>query len=180
MFVHDGRVNYATDCKIEDGFPLIKNKIFFGSFPAGHISHFFGLSEDFFASGEERVTRYFLNDRKKSQYPLPTDHWIHRNICKHGLIDFGSVAFAALHFSLFTYPKRIYLVGCDTSQAGHFYDKPQSRSSLDVRNVKIGYARMKMFARLYYPDTEIISVNPVGLKGLFRDVYTDSYKASLS
>lgn len=26
-----------------------------------------------------------------------------------------------------------------------------------------------------YPDMEIISVNPVGLKGLFRDVYTESY-----
>ena len=26
-----------------------------------------------------------------------------------------------------------------------------------------------------YPKTEIISVNPVGLKGLFKDVYTQSY-----
>ncbi len=34
---------------------------------------------------------------------------------------------------------------------------------------------MKGFAKTYYPETEIISVNPVGLKGLFHDVYTESY-----
>ena len=51
---------------------------------------------------------------------------------------------------------------------------------MNVQNVKIGYARIKMFARLYYPDTEIISINPVGLRGLFRDAYTDNYKATLN
>ena len=34
---------------------------------------------------------------------------------------------------------------------------------------------MKKFAEVYYPETEIISVNPIGLKGLFRDVYTESF-----
>jgi len=34
---------------------------------------------------------------------------------------------------------------------------------------------VKKFAALHYPDTEIISVNPVGLKGMFHDMYTESY-----
>ena len=102
--------------------------------------------------------------------------WIYRDICRHELTDFYSVVFPAIQFALFTYPKKIYLVGCDTSRAGHFYDKPQTKSDLHVQNVKIGYALIKMFARLHYPDTEIISVNPVGLKGLFKEMYTENYK----
>ena len=27
----------------------------------------------------------------------------------------------------------------------------------------------------YYPETEIISINPVGLKGLFRDEFTKAF-----
>ena len=34
---------------------------------------------------------------------------------------------------------------------------------------------VKEFAEQYYPETEIISVNPVGLKGLFRDEYTEEF-----
>ena len=37
------------------------------------------------------------------------------------------------------------------------------------------WKKMKEFAELYYPDTEIISVNPVGLKGLFKDEFTETY-----
>ena len=45
--------------------------------------------------------------------------------------------------------------------------------------MKTGYAQMKMFARFYYPETEIISINHVGLCGLFKDVYTDEYLEAL-
>lgn len=33
----------------------------------------------------------------------------------------------------------------------------------------------RYFAKQYYPNTEIISVNPVGLKGIFTDLYTEKY-----
>ena len=33
------------------------------------------------------------------------------------------------------------------------------------------WKRLKLFANKLYPGTEIISVNPVGLKGLFKDIY---------
>ena len=45
--------------------------------------------------------------------------------------------------------------------------------------MRVSYARLKTFADQYYPDTEIISINPVGLKGLFKDIYTEEYKNSL-
>ena len=38
-----------------------------------------------------------------------------------------------------------------------------------------GHRNVKKFSALHYPDMEIISVNPVGLKGMFHDVYTQSY-----
>lgn len=80
--------------------------------------------------------------------------------------DFGSVVFVAIQFALWTNPKRIYLVGCDCTNSGHF-DK--SSNSLPIEKIKHGYYELKKFASIYYPETEIISVNPVGLKGLFKD-----------
>lgn len=38
-----------------------------------------------------------------------------------------------------------------------------------------GYKEVKKLVEQHYPDTEIISINPVGLRGIFRDVYTESY-----
>jgi len=38
-----------------------------------------------------------------------------------------------------------------------------------------GYRKLKTYVARYYPDTEIISVNPVGLRGMFQDVYTKSF-----
>lgn len=37
---------------------------------------------------------------------------------------------------------------------------------------------MKTFVENFYPETEIISINPVGLWGLFRDVYTEEFLAT--
>lgn len=93
------------------------------------------------------------------------------------LMDKGSIAFSALQFSLYTSPKRIFLVGCDTSHNG-YYDNSKDNSAWRLLNMALdGYSKFKNFAQIYYPDIEIISVNPVGLKGLFRDVYTKSYVA---
>lgn len=102
---------------------------------------------------------------------------IYQDICKHELTDFYSIYSAALQFAFFTYPKRIYLAGCDCAHTGHFYDKG---APFIFWGMKVGYARMKMFAKVHYPDTEIVSINPVGLRGLFSDVYTDEYKAALN
>ncbi len=80
----------------------------------------------------------------------------------------GTVAFSALQFALWTNPRRIFLVGCDNTATGHFYKKDEI-TNLDTQRILIGYKKIKQFAACYYPDTEIISVNPVGLRGMFTD-----------
>lgn len=85
---------------------------------------------------------------------------------------FGSIVFPALQFALYTNPRKIYLVGCDCTKNGHF----DGTSSLDLTILLNPWIKFKSFAKVYYPATEIISINPVGLKGLFKDVYQNKEK----
>lgn len=84
---------------------------------------------------------------------------------------FGTVVFPALQFALWTNPKRIYLVGCDTSRTGYFDNEKKNFNYLVPEHLIPCYKKFKEFAHTYYPDVEIISINPVGLKGIFKDVF---------
>ena len=81
---------------------------------------------------------------------------------------FGSIVFPALQFILWTYPKRIYLVGCDCTTNGYAYDN-KCKNFLYTDKIIEAYKKFKSFTNKYYPDIEIISVNPVGLKGIFKE-----------
>lgn len=118
--------------------------------------------------------------------------WFNYNldIATAPLLNTATVSLQALQFILYTQPKRIFIVGIDCTGAskkyfkstGEEYDNSQrgeDASMVDQLNIEY-YYKIKDFADTYYPYTEIISVNPVGLKGLFKDVYTDSYINSLS
>ena len=85
-----------------------------------------------------------------------------------------SIVFPALAFALWTNPKRIYLVGCDCAEIGYSKIEKKSSETLNksIYKIKIGWDEFKKFATEYYPDTKIISINPVGLKGMFLDKYT--------
>lgn len=93
--------------------------------------------------------------------------------------EFGSSVFCAMQFILWTNPRRIFLVGCDCSDNGHsqklimqqFYS--QEGTYIDIFTILRGWIQMKYFAHAFYPDTEIISINPIGLKGLFTDMWQD-------
>lgn len=132
------------------------------------------------------------NDKNKNFCLIPEEHVIknnayrfysnaHRNeifydIETSPLMDFGSVSFCAIHFALYTHPRKIYLVGCDCANNGYFNNEKQPTWNNTMLNRTFyGYKKLKKFVNVYYPDIEIISVNPVGLKGLFRDVYTKEY-----
>ena len=93
-----------------------------------------------------------------------------------------NIALSAMQILLFSNPSVIYLVGCDASQ-GH-YIQPESLSKERIRKQEEDVAmavsadstvekwkELKRFAEVFYPDTKIISINPVGLKGLFKDEY---------
>lgn len=114
---------------------------------------------------ELNAKKYYL----KSKYP-PYNVNFNTEIDKTWIVEGGSVIFAAMQFALFTNPKRIYLVGCDCS-SGYFDEKnPIIKPNKNLIKV---WKELKKFAETYYPDTELVSVNPVGLKGVFKDLYQD-------
>lgn len=96
------------------------------------------------------------------------------------LFNSCTVSIQAMQFVLYTNPQKIYLVGidCNFLQAGHFIGADfdiQSREEnlIDLDNEAVkDWKLLKKFAQTYYPETEIISVNPVNLKGIFHDIYT--------
>ena len=90
------------------------------------------------------------------------------------LADFRTIIHPALHFALYTEPDKIYLIGCDTSEDG-YANKNILQFHIHVDNIKGGYNKFREFRDSEFPNTRIISVNPVGLKGIFEDVYTDGF-----
>ncbi len=107
------------------------------------------------------------------------------DIDKMAVGNMPNIALSAMQIALFTHPKRIYLVGCDASQ-GHFIQtdnldaKTIERHEEDLKmavssdRVIQKWLELKAFAQAFYPDVEIVSVNPVGLKGIFSDIYQNN------
>lgn len=94
-----------------------------------------------------------------------------------------NIALQAMQIVLFTHPSKIYLVGCDAS-AGHFTNVGLSENEIQKinRDTKLcvsvestvrKWKELKKLTQRVYPDVEIISINPVGLKGLFHDEYQE-------
>ena len=96
-----------------------------------------------------------------------------RELSYEPLGDFEGTVFSALQFLLYTNPKRIYLVGCDETQ-GYFFDKEKKEVIINEYSLNI-WKKFKKFADYEYPDVEIVSINPIGLKGIFKDCYTQNY-----
>lgn len=100
----------------------------------------------------------------------------------------NSIAHQAIQFALFGNPKNIYLVGCDCTgvKSGHFISGKLDEKMINSFSENFwkennhflieGWKRIKQFANIHYPDTKIISINPIGLKGIFKDIYTNNGK----
>jgi hypothetical protein len=122
---------------------------------------------------EYRNKLYRCYSASRNGFPLETcDSVIHQDISIFPLADFMSISFGALNFATYTHPKKIYLVGLDTQQSRCF-DGRQHVYRMD--EIMMGYQLFQRFTAKYYPDVEVISINPVGLKGMFKDVYTKNY-----
>lgn len=111
------------------------------------------------------ASRYYVN--ATHDYKINMDLDFAYDISVQTLTCYGSVAFPAMQFILYCNPRRIYLVGCDTNHSGYFNG---GKNNLGLTWVMRGWLKMKEFAKTFYPETEIISVNPVGLRGLFKDL----------
>ena len=100
---------------------------------------------------------------------LPVD------ITTQPLGDWETVAASAMQFILFGCPDKIYLVGSDCTK-NHFAEQFDIVKGVDLSSLATRFwPTLKKFQQIYYPETEIISINPVGLKDMFTDVYTESY-----
>lgn len=156
---YEGKNDWFEDLKNYD---FIK---FFGQYSSGTYRDRFQVPE-----------RIILENNGRRFFQGAPSEDIHLNIEYYPLVAFYSIAFQALHFSVYTNPKRIFLVGCDCSGEGYF-DGSQQRTANPPKWVT-GYKKMKMFVENFYPETEIISINPIGLRGIFRDVYTEDFLAT--
>ncbi|MCB7320969.1 hypothetical protein [Lacrimispora sp. 210928-DFI.3.58] len=96
-----------------------------------------------------------------------------------------NVGMSVMQLALYMNPRRLFIVGCDMSGT-HFVPGHQTKEELAAEkkqydaywkdgNQKLldKWKEIKEFAQAYYPETEIISVNPVGLKGMFHDIYQE-------
>lgn len=94
-----------------------------------------------------------------------------------------NVGISAMQFVLYMNPAEVYLVGCDNSGT-HFTNQNQSQKEIELEKKQYDnyweteykklickWKELKKFAEIHYPDTKIISINPVGLKGIFQDIY---------
>lgn len=164
LFVQDGRPSYLEEGKYE-GIENVKCKIFMGRVLKRSPFEYSEFPEEYRLS--ENITDYIID------HVWPEER-IYRDICHHPVSGGVTVTFSALHFALYTYPRKIYLVGCDSTPTMHFDGTVDGESAIDdnaVKNIKERYKLTKEFAKMHYPETEIISISPVGLKGIFKDVY---------
>ena len=115
LFTQDNDVNkIPNSIKISDGFDKIRDKIFIGKYMengSGALNY-----PEEITYQKSNIVRYSMTEGVCDPSQI-----IYSDICNYGLMDFGSISFPALHFALFTYPKKIYLVGCDTYSSKHFY-----------------------------------------------------------
>lgn len=129
---------------------------------------------------KDQVPEYIIEENNGRRYfslPITPFTQIHTNIECYPLMSYDSIIFQAIHFALYTRPKELLLIGCDCAATGHFNSVPTSfyEERVAIPQWIAGYKNIKKLVSLHYPDTEIVSVNPVGLRGIFRDVYTKSY-----
>lgn len=166
----------------QDSFPIVEDadsnvvhyraekcKKFFGChyMQLSNFSNLIISEKDVDDANAERY--YFLS------HSLPSSNYaiLSADITTRPLNTWGSVVFPALEFALWTHPRKIYLVGCDCALNGYFKEQhsPINTKQAGYDNMYQGWLEMKKFIRGHYPDVEIISVNPVGLKGMFKDYY---------
>ena len=87
--------------------------------------------------------------------------------------SYGTTMFCAFQFALWTHPKRIYIVGADCSSGGHVegIDYSKAQNEVDYSFLIEPWKMSKEFSEAFYPDVEIFSINPVGLRGIFNDIF---------
>jgi FkbM family methyltransferase len=95
------------------------------------------------------------------------------DITKDKLWNF-SIVFSMAMFALYTGVNKLYIVGCDCTEGYFFNQKYDGEHFHQYQDYIDRWKSFKIYVNTYYPDVEIISINPVGLTGMFKDVYTSN------
>lgn len=114
-------------------------------------------------------------------HPIPSKYFSYPDVLKYNTIpktfekdlgssyvaDCGGTALSACQIILYLGFTRLFLVGFDCIRERGVYGGIAQDYSLQIPF----WEKFKNFCETMYPNVEIISINPVGLRGLFRDVY---------
>ncbi len=113
--------------------------------------------ENFYIDGFHS-TIYGTKFEKSRKFVYPLD------LSVSPLKTYGTTFNSAFQFALWTHPRKIYIVGADCCGRGHANGLNYSELGIDYRYFIRSWRKAKEFVEAFYPDIEIISVNPVGLK----------------
>ncbi len=159
LFVQDG--GPVTEAPELTNYRKGECRKFFGIHPIKEVMQF----SDSFVKENEAERYYFIKTDPTDAYlTLPLDLAHQPLACSYSVIT------CAFQFALWCRPRRIYIVGCDCANNGYFQgDCGICKQFLPSDGLQLEWALLADFAKRYYRDVEIISINPVGLKGLFKD-----------
>jgi hypothetical protein len=118
-----------------------------------------------FESQQAGALRFYVDNKSSNSYP--------NNIETNMFFNVGTIVHSAFCFALYTQPKRIYIVGCDLNDGNSYFDGNSQNLKRFSRDAVCGFKKLKEFADICYPNIEIVSINPVGLKGVFYDLFTN-------
>lgn len=118
---------------------------------------------------ESNAKEYYLEDLLFHNWP--------NNIAIEPFRDHCGAVFSAMQFILYTNPKNIFLFGCDCTNGSHFYDENSNYSHSYLYQIK-SWKSLKQYTDKYFSETKIYCVNPISLKGIFIDIYTQDFLKS--
>lgn len=91
------------------------------------------------------------------------------DLCSDPLLCIGTIPVVAIQFLLYAGFDKIYLVGCDYTKDS-ILNYERRYLNKDLESIIYNWKKFSFFAQTYYPNTEIISINPIGLKGIFKEL----------
>ncbi len=113
-------------------------------------------------SSMKTAIRYALAGKRMGKIPM--------DISVEPVADLCGTVFSALQFALFTNPRRIYLIGFDCSEGNSF-----KKTNASYNYQLDGWLSIKKHLESLKKQDLVVSVNPIGLKGYFNDVYTRNF-----
>ena len=108
---------------------------------------------------KEEVSRMDANT-----YTLSHDRNFSKEISETPLYNY-SIVYPSAQFAMYCGFSKLYLVGCDCSGGASYISKNSQNSAL--KHFPYHWHIIKKVRDDFFPETEIISINPVGLKSLF-------------